>query len=77
MIFTTISIGKTIDFTKKHDPLTFLIKIKIVKITVEEAKESQKDFDKYIKIVRKGNKNHEQEKPLANLNMLFNKKRSN
>ena len=74
LIFTTISIGKSIDFTKKDDPLTFLSKIKIAKITVEEVKESQKDFDKYLKIVRERNKNHEQEKPLANLNMLFNKK---
>ena len=77
LIFTTISIGKSIDFTKKDDPLTFLSKIKIAKITVEEVKESQKDFDKYLKIVRERNKNHEQEKPLANLNMLFNKKWNN
>ena len=38
----------------------------------KEAKESQKDFDKYLKIARKGNKNHEQQKTLTNLSMLFN-----
>ena len=72
LIFTIISTGRTIDFIKKDDPVTFLNKIKKGEITVEEARESQKDFDKYLKIVRKGNKNLEQEKTLANLNMLFN-----
>ena len=49
LIFTTISTAKTIDFSKKDDPLTFLNKIKKGEITVEEAKESQKYFDKYLK----------------------------
>ena len=71
-IFTILSTGKTIDFSNKNDPLTFLKKIKKRKITIKQAKELQKDFDKYLKIVRKGNKNHEQQKTLANLNMFFN-----
>ena len=60
LIFAIISTGKTIGFTKKDDPLTFLNKIQKRKITIEEAKESQKDFDKYLKTIRKGNKTHEQ-----------------
>ena len=72
LIFTTTSTEKTIDFSRKDDPLTLLNKIKKGEITVEEPKESQKDFAKYLKIVWKGNKNHEQQKTLANLNMLFN-----
>ena len=60
LIFAIISTGKTIDFTKKDDPLTFLNKIQKRRITIEEAKESQKDFDKYLKTIRKGNKTHEQ-----------------
>ena len=72
LIFTTVSTGKTFGFTKKDDPLTFLNKIRNGQITMEEAKESQKDFDKHLKIARKGNKNHEQKKRVANLNMLFN-----
>ena len=60
LIFTIISTGKTIDFTKKDDPLIFLNKIQERKITREEAKESQKDFDKYLKTIRKKNKTHEQ-----------------
>ena len=72
LIFTIISTGKTINFSKKDDPLTFLNKIKKRKITIEEAKESHKDFNRYLKIIRKGNKNHMQQETLANLNMLFN-----
>ena len=72
LIFTIISTGKTINFSKKDDPLTFLNKIKKRKTTIEEAKESHKDFNRYLKIIRKGNKNHMQQETLANLNMLFN-----
>ena len=72
LVFTTISTGRTIDFSRKDGPFTLLNKIKKGEIIIEEAKESQKHFDKYLKIVRKGNKNHEQQKTLANLNMLFN-----
>ena len=48
-----------------------MTKLKKGKI-IEEAKESQKDFINYLKMIRKGMKNQEQEKTLANLNMLFN-----
>ena len=72
LIFTIISTRKTFDFSKKDDSLTSLNKIKKGEITIEEAKESPKDFNKYLKIIRTGNKNHEREKTLANLNILFN-----
>ena len=62
LIYATISTGINTDFSKKVDPLTFLNKIKKGEITIEETKESQKDFDKNLKIIRKGNKNEEQEK---------------
>ena len=39
---------------------------------MEEAKESQKGFDNYLKMIRRRNKNKEQKKTLANLNMIFN-----
>ena len=66
--------GKTINFSKKDDALTFLNKIKKGEITIKKAKESHKNFDKYLKMVRKGNKIHKQEKALVNLNMLFNER---
>ena len=74
LVLTTICTGKTINFSKKDDPLTFLNKIKKGDITIKEAKELQKDFDKYLKIIRKGNKHDEQQKTLANTNMPFNGK---
>ena len=67
--------GKQLILIKKDDLLTFLNKIKKGEITVEEAKESQKEFSKYLRIIRKGNKNHEQQKTLANINILFNGRR--
>ena len=78
LVFTTStrrtrrSTRRKTNFSKKDDPLTFLNKIKKGKITIEEAKESQKNFINYLKMIRKGNKNQEQEKTLKNLNMLFN-----
>ena len=72
MIFTTISTEKTTDLSRKYDLLTFLTKILKSEITLEEAKESQKDFYKYLKTIRKGNKNQELEKTLANIKILFN-----
>ena len=72
LVFTTISTGRKTDFSKNDDLLTFLNKIKKDKITIEETKESQKDFINYLKMIRKGNKNQEQEKTLKYLNILFN-----
>ena len=59
LVFSIISTGRTTDFSKKDDPLTFLIKIKKGETLIEEPKESRKDFK-------------EQKKPLKKLNMLFN-----
>ena len=41
-------------------------------MTIEEGKESEKDFNNYLKKIRGGIKIQGQEKTLANLNMLFN-----
>ena len=72
LVFTIISTGRKNDFSKKDNPLTFLNKIRQGEITVEEAKESQKEFINYLKIIRKWNNTQEQEKTLKNLNVLFN-----
>ena len=60
--------GKTIDFARKSDLLTPLKKI----LDGEITKKSQKEFDKYLNIIRKRNKNQEQQKTLAYINILFN-----
>ena len=59
-----------IDFSKLIDPLTFLDKIKKGEITLEAAKNYQKGLPENIKPIRKGNKNAEQNKIFANINML-------
>ena len=59
-------------FDKSEDPLVFLNDIKIGKTSLEEAKNLQKDYDEYLNKRRKGNKNEEQKKTLANINILFN-----
>ena len=41
-------------------------------MTLEEAKNYQKDYLGYLKNIRKGNKNVEQRQTLANLNMFYN-----
>ena len=41
-------------------------------MTLEEARDYQKDYLGYLKSIRKGNKNAKQKEILANLNMLYN-----
>ena len=41
-------------------------------MSLEEAKIYQQDFLDYLNIIRKGNKNAEQRKTLANINILYN-----
>ena len=61
-----------LDFSKLIDPLSLLDKIKKGKITRETAKDYQNVFFENIKRIRKGNKNAEQKKILANINMFYN-----
>ena len=65
LIFTKLSTGNTIDFSKKTDPLTLLKKIRDGKITVERARVLQEDFNNNIEKLRKGNKNQEQKKNIG------------
>ena len=58
-----MSTGEEFEFDKSEDPLVFLNKIKKGKISIEEAKNLQQDYEKYLKEIRKGNKSAEQKKP--------------
>ena len=60
------------DFSAEDDPITFLNNIKTNKITIKEAKASQEDFNKYQKMIRKGNKTNQQTKSLSNIDIIFN-----
>ena len=61
-----------LDFSKLTDPLTLLDKIKKGEITLETAKDYQKILFENIKPIRKGNKNAEQKKILADINIFYN-----
>ena len=60
------------NFSELEDPLTLLNDIKKGETSLEEAKVAQKNYLNYLNIIRKGNKNPEQRKSLANINMLYN-----
>ena len=64
--------GLEYNFNKMKDPMTLLKSIGDGKISVEEAKEKQKDYYSYLNTIRRRNKNASQERTLANINILFN-----
>ena len=61
------------DFSAKQDHITFLNNIKTNKI-IKEAKDSQGDFNKYLKIIRRGKRTDQRIKTLSNINLLFNRR---
>ena len=70
--YVAINIRTTYNFSELIDPLTFLNEIKNGEISLEEAKTIQQNYLDYLNIMRKGNKNAEQRKILANINILYN-----
>ena len=60
------------NFSELSDPITFLNNIEKGEMSLEEAKDYQQDYLDYLNIIRKGNKNAEQRKTLANINMFYN-----
>ena len=63
---------KIYNFSQLTDPLTLLDEIKKGKISLEQAKNNQQNYLEYLNTIRKGNKNPEQRKTLANINIHFN-----
>ena len=70
--YAVYSRKELINFSELKSPLTPLDEIKKGEITLEEAKNYQKDYLDYLKTIRKGNKSVEQRETLANLNMFYN-----
>ena len=64
--------GDKYNFDNLDDPLTFLDNIKKGKISMEKAIEQQYVFLKYLNIIRIGNKNDNQKRTLANINIFYN-----
>ena len=70
--YVTESRSMETDFSTKKDPVTFFNGIKTGRIAIKEAKDSQEDFIKYLKRIRRRNKTDPQRETLSNINMLFN-----
>ena len=70
--YVAVNSGKTYYFSTLKDPISLLEEIKKGRITLQEAKNTQQDYLDYLNIIPKGNKNDEQKKALANINIHFN-----
>ena len=64
--------GDKYNFDNLDDPLIFLNNIKKGEISMKKAIEQQHMFFKYLNIIRIGNKNDNQKRTLANINMFHN-----
>ena len=69
--YTTVNGKKTYDFSTLKDPRSLLEAIKKGAITLQEAKNTQQDYLEYLNTMRKGNKNNNKKRTLANINFLF------
>ena len=70
--YEVITSGDKYEFDGLKDPLVFLKGIKEGRISIQEAKNIQKEFNKQLNFIRRGNKNQEQRKALNNINNLYN-----
>ena len=70
--YVVVGIGDEYNFNNVDDPLTLLNNIKKGKISMKKAIEQQYNFNKYLNIIRIGNKNDDQKRTLANISILFN-----
>ena len=74
--YVVVSSGDEYRFDKLEDPIAFLNDIKKGKISLEEAKDQRQNYYNYLNTIRRGNKNANQKKTLANINIHFNAKNS-
>ena len=70
--YVVVGTGDEYDFNHFDDPLTLLSDIKKGKISMNKAIEQQYNFHKYLNIIRIGNKNDNQKRTLANINIFYN-----
>ena len=67
-----MSSGEEFELDKPEDPLVLLKEIKEGKKSIQEAKNIQKEYNKYLNSIRRGNKTWIQRNTLNNMNALFN-----
>ena len=72
LLYTTVNNKKTYDFSTLKDPISLLESVKKGAITLQEAKNTQQDYLEYLNAMGKGNKNDNQKRALANINILYN-----
>ena len=60
------------NFSTQEDPISLLKAIKDGEISLEEARDRQKNYLQYLNIIRKGYKNSVQKRTLANIENHFN-----
>ena len=74
--YVVLSSDMEYKFSVEKDPISLLNAIKKSEMSLEEAKNRQKDYLKYLNIIRKGNKNPRQKKTLSNIENYFNARNS-
>ena len=70
--YVVVGIGDKYSFDDLDDPLTLLNNIKKGEISMEKAIKQQYNFHKYLNLIRIGNKNDNQKRTLANINVFYN-----
>ena len=70
--YVVVGTGNKYSFDDLDDPLTFLNNIKKGEISMEKTMEQQYNFRKYLNLIRIGNKNDNQKRTLANINVFYN-----
>ena len=74
--YVVLSKDMEYNFSIEKDPISFLNAIKEGEISLEEAKNRQKNYLYYLNIIRKGYKNSVQRKTLSNIENHFNARNS-
>ena len=72
LIYVVAGTGDKYSFDDLDYPLTFLNNIKKGEISMEKAIKQQLNFHKYLNLIRIGNKNDNQKRTIANINILYN-----
>ena len=70
--YVVVDTGDKYSFDDLDDPLTLFSNIKNGKISMGKAMEQQYNFHKYLSLIRIGNKNDNQKRTLANINVFYN-----
>ena len=70
--YVAVGTGDKYSYDDLDDPLTFLNNIIKGEISMEKAIKQQYNFHKYLNLIRIGNKNDNQKRTLANINVFYN-----